>query len=122
MLVKRLNEIQEIRAGDYSVLKEILHPKNDSMVSGFSMAYATVAPESTTIPHSLEQSEAYYILKGTGKMTVGLETEKVSAGDTVFIPPNTVHYIQNTSSSEPLEFLCMVCPEWKPDKEKIIQW
>ena len=36
--------------------------------------------------HHLETEEIYYILSGSGLMTVGDETRKVEAGDAIFIP------------------------------------
>jgi len=54
-----------------------------------------------------ETEEIYYILSGTGEMTVGEETEKVSAGDAVYIPANNIHTLKNTGS-EPMKIL-LVC-------------
>ena len=46
--------------------------------------------------HSHEPEQMYYILEGEGAMTVGEETEKVGAGDCIFIPSNTSHGLENT--------------------------
>lgn len=54
-----------------------------------------------------ETEEIYYVLSGDGEMTVGEETEKVSAGDAVFIPKNHIHTLKNTGS-EPMKIL-LVC-------------
>jgi mannose-6-phosphate isomerase-like protein (cupin superfamily) len=54
-----------------------------------------------------ETEEIYYIMSGTGEMTVGGETEKVSAGDAVYIPVNNIHTLKNTGG-EPMKIM-LVC-------------
>jgi mannose-6-phosphate isomerase-like protein (cupin superfamily) len=46
--------------------------------------------------YHLETEEIYYILAGTGRMTVGDETREVKAGDAVFIPRRQIHTLENT--------------------------
>jgi mannose-6-phosphate isomerase-like protein (cupin superfamily) len=46
--------------------------------------------------HSHDESEqVYVIVQGRGQMKVSGDTEEVSAGDLVFIPPGTEHGIVN---------------------------
>jgi mannose-6-phosphate isomerase-like protein (cupin superfamily) len=54
-----------------------------------------------------ETEEIYYILSGSGEMTVGDDTESVSAGDAVYIPRNNAHTLKNTGN-EPMKIL-LVC-------------
>jgi mannose-6-phosphate isomerase-like protein (cupin superfamily) len=123
MLIKNLDEGKPFTASDSSEIKEILHPKNDKIILGFSLAYAKVLPPNkTTMPHALDQEEVYYVLKGTGRMTINTETSDVKARDVIYIPPNKVQYLRNTSETETLEFLCFVCPAWEASKEKVIMW
>ncbi|MGA2915545.1 MAG: cupin domain-containing protein [Sedimentisphaerales bacterium] len=49
--------------------------------------------------HSHETEQCYYILEGEGLMTVGRETQKVAAGDCIFIPSNEPHALNNNSQS-----------------------
>jgi mannose-6-phosphate isomerase-like protein (cupin superfamily) len=51
--------------------------------------------------------EIYYILKGSGEMTVGDETRIVVAGDAIFIPREYVHTLKNTGT-EPIKLL-LIC-------------
>lgn len=68
----------------------------------------------TTIPHGAvieshahdNHEQIYFILKGSGIMTVGNENEKVKAGDAVYIPPNTQHSFRN-DSNETCEMICV---------------
>ena len=46
--------------------------------------------------HSHEQPQCYYICKGNGLMMVGEETENVKEGDSIFVPGNESHGIENT--------------------------
>ncbi len=47
--------------------------------------------------HSHENEQCCYILEGEGLMTVGRETQKVAAGDCIFIPSNEPHALNNNS-------------------------
>ncbi len=48
-----------------------------------------------------------YILGGQATITIGDETYRVRAGDTVFIPAGIIHSYENIGE-EPFEFLCVV--------------
>jgi mannose-6-phosphate isomerase-like protein (cupin superfamily) len=69
--------------------------------------HTTVPPKVTIEPHSHDYHEQiYFILKGTGIITVGNEKERVKAGDAIYIPTNTPHGFQN-DSDEPCEIICV---------------
>jgi mannose-6-phosphate isomerase-like protein (cupin superfamily) len=57
--------------------------------------------------HHLLTEEIYYILQGSGRMTVGDETRDVGTGDAVFIPRGHTHTLENTGP-EPMTIL-LVC-------------
>ncbi|NLX06050.1 MAG: cupin domain-containing protein [Phycisphaerae bacterium] len=46
--------------------------------------------------HSHPTEQCYFIIEGAGEMTVGGQTQPVTAGDTVFIPSNAPHGLVNT--------------------------
>jgi mannose-6-phosphate isomerase-like protein (cupin superfamily) len=120
MIVRNLTERDEILALDDTRVREILNPEHDGkdLVLGYSLAHATVSAHESSVPHRFKKaSEVYYILRGRGLMHVDDETAEVGAGDTVYIPPMAVQFIENLSSA-PLEFLCMVSPPWTPDSEE----
>lgn len=54
-----------------------------------------------------ETEEIYYIVSGSGEMTVGSETAQVSAGDAVYIPVGNIHTLKNTGT-EPMK-LMLIC-------------
>jgi mannose-6-phosphate isomerase-like protein (cupin superfamily) len=61
--------------------------------------------------HHLETEEVYYILQGSGRMTVGCEVREVSAGDAIFIPLRTAHTLENTGA-EPIRLLLVCGPAY----------
>ena len=93
-------------------------PNNDVFIN--IPAHATVKPRSATLPHRFKTaSEVYYILKGKGIMHIDEQSADVGPGETIYIPPMAVQYIENTGQ-ENLEFLCIVYPSWQPDAEELV--
>ncbi len=122
MLIRRLQDRDPINALDNTTIREILNPKHESqtLILNYSLAHATVKPGEKSLPHKFhEASEVYYILKGKGLMHIDDETADVSHGDTIYIPPCAVQWIENIGSDN-LEFLCIVDPAWKPDAEELV--
>ena len=87
MLVQNLKDCQEFIAGDNTILRELLHPDKQPVALRYSLAHATLPVGKTSQPHSLTTSEVYYILSGQGEMHIDDETQIVSSGDAVYIPP-----------------------------------
>jgi len=52
-------------------------------------------------------------------MYVDDESAEVRLGQVVYIPPNSVQYIQNIGNSD-LKFLCIVDPAWRPEDEEVL--
>jgi mannose-6-phosphate isomerase-like protein (cupin superfamily) len=46
------------------------------------------------------QAELYHILHGVGQVTIDGTVYPVSAGSTVYIPPNAEHAVVNTGSED----------------------
>ena len=119
MFVRRLNDCEEFTAGDRSTLREILHPDKTDLAICYSLAHAKVEVGQTTTPHRLMTSEVYYILQGHGRMHINGQVADLTAGDTVYIPPLTTQYIENTGDGN-LIFLCIVDPAWRREDEEIL--
>ncbi|MFQ5832942.1 MAG: cupin domain-containing protein [Candidatus Thorarchaeota archaeon] len=122
MWIKRLNECEEIVALDGTVLRELLNPRHEEadLKLGYSLAHAIVKPGESSAPHRFfEASEVYYVLQGTGKMHIDDEAADVSTGDTIYIPPMGVQYIENTGETD-LVFLCIVAPSWYAEAEELV--
>lgn len=121
MFIKNISSCDYFKALDGTKICEFLHPKNEKGVNiGFSIAHAFLKPGESSHPHKLKKStEIYYILKGTGFMHIDDENAEVKPDDVIYIPPNSVQWIENTGKSS-LSFLCMVCPPWQAEDEKLV--
>ncbi len=119
MLIKKLKDCPEFIAGDNTVLREMIHPAKTDLTLGYSLAHATVKPGETSTRHKLKTSEVYYILQGSAKMHIDDEIASVTADDTIYIPPHSIQYIENTGSTD-LKFLCIVDPAWKIEDEEVL--
>ncbi len=119
MIIRKLKDCADIKAGDGSTLRELFNPGPDRLPFGYSLARAVVGPGRKTRPHRLKGSEVYYILEGRGVMHVGDEAARVEAGEAVYIPPLHVQFIENTGGTD-LAFLCLVDPAWTPEDEEVL--
>lgn len=116
MVIKDLQNCEEIIAGDNSILREVLHPKNEKLQIRYSLAHALIKPGDTSLPHKMKTSEVYYILEGEGIMFIDNESAKIHEGQAIYIPPSSKQYLQNTGNHD-LKFLCIVDPAWRPEDE-----
>jgi mannose-6-phosphate isomerase-like protein (cupin superfamily) len=97
---------------DGSTIRELLAHRN-SAIRNQSLAEARVPPGRATIPHHhAVAEEIYYMLSGTGSMTLGDESRPVGPGDAIAIPPGVRHTIRNTGGDE-LVFLCCCAPGYE---------
>ncbi len=119
MLVLHLSDCPEFIAGDNTTLREILNPDKQNVQLRYSLAHAIVRPGEVSRPHKLATSEAYYILEGTGIMTIDDEQTEVGPGHTIYIPPHSVQSISSTGESD-LKFLCIVDPAWRAEDEEVL--
>lgn len=113
MLIKREKSCAEIRANDGCRLRELLHPERDPVSISYSLAIASVDQGDATSPHTLKETEVYWILQGTGEMHIGEETAALTKGDVVVIPPEMPQWIRNIGK-ETLVFAAIVSPPWTP--------
>jgi len=120
MFIKDLKKCEEIIAGDNTTLRELLNPLKEDITARYSLAHAKVKPGEITHTHRLKSAEVYYILEGEGEMYIDSEKEKVSAGQAIYIPPNSIQRIKNKGISD-LVFLCIVDPAWKPEDEEVVE-
>ena len=119
MIIKSLRNTEGFKAGDSSFLRELLHPAKESLDIGYSLAHAEIGPGVKTQPHRLKSAEVYYVLEGLGLMHVGNEQAEVAAGQAVYIPPDTIQFIENPGPGR-LAFLCIVEPAWTAGDEEVL--
>ncbi len=119
-LVRHINDIEAIIAGDHCFLKEIFHPGRNPVNTHHSLAYAWIDPQGKTLDHYLKQSETYYIVSGKGVMYIDHQPVEVCSGSSYYIPPECSQYLVNTGD-EPLCFLVIVDPPWRKEDEFVVE-
>ena len=119
MLIRRLQDCEEIIAGDSTILREVLRPEPDGLSIRYSLAHARLPAGQASQRHRLSSSEVYYVLEGSGRMHIDDEQEEIGPGDCVYIPPSAVQYVESTGSGD-LVFTCIVDPAWRKIDEEIL--
>jgi mannose-6-phosphate isomerase-like protein (cupin superfamily) len=104
---------------DGSIIRELCHPDHCGNKNQ-SLAEALVPVGFKTLLHRHEKSEEiYYIVEGSGLMTVDKKQVEVTVGDTVCILPSEVHCVKNTGDIE-LKILCCCSPPYSHEDTDII--
>lgn len=119
MTVIDLDALPSFVAGDNTRLREILHPRGGAFELGYSLAHAQLDEGGVSLPHRLKSSEVYYVLSGNGRMVIDEEDRMVGVGDTIYIAPGSVQFIENVGAG-PLAFLCIVDPAWRAEDEEVL--
>lgn len=92
--------------------------RTTSRVERCSLAEEILPPgASVARHHHVTTEEVYYILGGSGLMTVGAESRAVGAGDAVFIPRGHAHTLTNTGQT-PLTLLLVCGPAYSYDDHR----
>ena len=120
MSVRKNSEIDSIQGNEGTTIKQYFHPHNTLNGINYSLAQFTLEPGKRSKLHKLKSSEIYYIIEGSGKITIDEDTYDLSKDDSVYVAPNSKQFIENTGS-ENLRFLCIVEPAWKTDDEILLE-
>lgn len=120
MSIQKNSEIPEIDGKEGTKIKQYFHPHNTLNGIRFSLAQFTLKKGKRTLQHKIQSSEIYYILEGVGELKVGDEVFCVKKDDSVYVPPMSIQFIENTGKVD-LKFLCMVDPAWKAEDEIILE-
>lgn len=109
MTIQSLSRQTPFTTKDGSTIRSLLDRSN-APVQNQSLAEATVPVGRPTERHYHKLSEEFYfILEGTGTIDINGESQPVSPGDAILIPPGAWHQITATS---PLRFLCCCAPPY----------
>lgn len=120
MFVKNISECPEFIANDGCLIREWIHPKNDSVDLPYSVAMATVEIGKQSYKHKLEQTEVYIVFSGEGVMHIDDEEQDVISGEAILVPANATQWIENTGDEE-LCFLAIVNPPWSEEGDRRIE-
>jgi len=119
VLQSSYKDIKPYTTKDGAIIRELMHPEVHGN-SNQSLAEATITPGTATALHRHNLSEEiYHFIGGKGQMTLGEETFEVAMGDTVCIPPRTLHKLQN-NGKEPLKLLCCCAPAYSHDDTELV--
>ena len=90
---------------------------SDDDHSARSWAKATYQPQGfSKLHYHTKQTEYYYIINGTAQVTLDNNKHRLSAGNTIMIPPGYHHQVHNISPSEQELVLVVRCePSWSID-------
>lgn len=85
----------------------------------FAFRFYQLSPGS----HSRKEQHPYdhgmLVLQGEGQVLLGEETHPIQRGDVIYISPNLLHQVTNTSSA-PMGFLCVIPA--RREKGGVIVW
>ena len=114
MHVANLDDAESFRSTDGSMIRELAGivslPSRQQ-----SLAEATVPAGGATDEHYHPVAEElYFVLEGSGRLTIDGEGRDVRAGDCALIAPGAVHKLVN-AGDEPLRLLCCCAPPWTAD-------
>lgn len=108
------------KAGDNTLLAEILHPMHSGHPSlPYSIAYASIEANKKSLPHKLNQSELYIFIKGIGQLNIEDHSHAIAAGHVILVPAGAKQSVTNLGKDR-LEFYCIVNPPWSAEGEEII--
>ena len=74
----------------------------------YAMRLFEIAPGGRIPLHQHDEEHEIFILKGKAKVLGGSEETYARKDDVVFIPSNEEHGYDNTDSSEPFQFICVI--------------
>ncbi len=101
-----------------------IRPLIDRTTSGIrqcSVAEELLPPGKAVTPHfHRDTEEVYYILAGTGEMSVDGESAPVGAGDAVYIPIGATHSLHNTGDAE-MRIVLVCGPAFSRDDEHFME-
>jgi mannose-6-phosphate isomerase-like protein (cupin superfamily) len=99
MLVRRMNEaaVEEW----HRLRAHVLMDPGELGSRNLSVTWVTVpAGVRQTLQSSGEAEQAYVVVRGSGTMSVAGDTQAVSEGDLILVPPATEHLISNDGDDE----------------------
>ncbi len=105
---------------DGSLIRELMHPGLHGNLHQ-SLAEATIASGTKTVLHRHHLTEEiYHITAGNGLMTLNNETFVIRSGDTICIPPESAHCVNNTGQA-PLRILCCCVPPYSHNDTELLE-
>ncbi|MDP6857771.1 MAG: cupin domain-containing protein [Candidatus Nitrosopelagicus sp.] len=116
MISKKIESLDSFRGGEGSEIRSIFDPNNTLNGIRYSLAHSIILSGKSSKPHKMKSAEVFFILEGEGIIHVDEQSEKVERNHSIYIPPLSKQYLENTGSCD-LHVLCIVDPAWKHEDE-----
>ncbi len=111
MVIKQIENQPPFTTADGSTIRSMLDSTN-APVRNQSLAEARLSGGGSTERHYHRLSEElYFILDGSGTLEIDGDSQPVTVGDAILIPPGSRHQITAANHS-PLRFLCCCAPPY----------
>jgi len=120
MSLRKNSEIDSLQGNEGTKIKQYFHPHNTLNEINYSLAQFILEPKKRSKLHKIRSSEIYYILEGKGKINVNENTYHLGKDDSIYVPPNSKQFIENTGEGI-CRFLCIVEPAWKTEDEILLE-
>jgi methionyl-tRNA synthetase len=104
----------ELASEPHSVLFKDLYPWDEIDDTPFGLSLAIVQVGGHTMLHSHDPAETFIICRGSGTISINDHHDSVSAGDTIYLPPGSMHVLRNDSPTDELVFVSVF---WKAKVE-----
>lgn len=75
-----------------------------------------IEPGKQTSKHYHPSEEIFFVVKGEALFKGRILSQQLKAQDTIIVPPNEPHQIENISSTETCEILIALSPPRKPEQ------
>jgi len=118
MISKKIEGLDFFRGNEGSEIRPIFHPDNTLNGIRYSLAHSIISPGKSSKPHKMKSAEVFFILDGKGVIHVDEESETVEKNQSIYIPPLSKQYLENTGYVD-LKVLCIVDPAWEQDDEVV---
>ena len=98
-----------------ALVKRVIYPELTG-VQGATLAVVFINPGEEIVLHSHPEEELYYIISGTGTVTLDDEEYPLGPGTAVYIAGNRIHG-QRPTGNEPLIMVAVVTPPFQPGSQ-----
>lgn len=116
MLVVRSENLDFVRreSGEHFCVLVGRHEKHGG-TKHHTVAIVELDPGATSEAHlHKEREESYFVVNGTGSVTIDGETTAIKSGDLVHAKAGQKHSFTNTENF-PMRYLVITAPSWSPD-------
>ena len=113
MIVENVKDIKPSVAHDQLIVRTLLKGKLEEF---HGLWYGILKPKAHTAEHTHPYEEFYFILSGSGIMTVGNERQGVNRLDIIAIPGSANHGLVNNSEDD-ITYLCVAAPPTIEDRD-----